>query len=71
MEVNGVFELGLVDVKPGMSPAPLELRPIDVLPFTQENVVFTALLPKTIGFVNELLQITRSDIGFTIGAGTT
>ena len=71
MEDNGVLELGLVDVKPGMSPAPIELRPIDVLPFTQENVVFTALLPKTIGFVNELLQITRSDIGFTIGAGTT
>jgi hypothetical protein len=71
IEDNGVFELGFAEIKPGMSPAPLELRPIDVFPLTHVKVVFTALLPKTIGLVNELLHITKAGIGFTVGAGTT
>ena len=56
IEDRGEFELELVVVNPGIVPDPFEANPMLVFPLTHANVVFKALLPNEIGFVNVLLQ---------------
>jgi hypothetical protein len=56
IEDSAEFELELVVVNPGIVPDPFEANPMLVFPLIHAKVVFKALLPNEIGFVNVLLQ---------------